>query len=169
MSSEYLLSYYFITAFYLFHSCVPKPDIKIKALLLAGFTTALQIKTCGERTLCILNNNDSRVLRKALFLCFCGYIETVQGSWLIKSWFMEPACAFDSLWGVHLDVAVGAGALCEPCTSGVLGCRNRQSASETILVWLVWFGFCHFMSVLLWMSSRYLVVRCLNDDRSKYE
>lgn len=54
-------------------------DKKIKALFLADFTTALLIKTCGKLTPCVINNNVSRVLRKALFLCFCAYIGTVQG------------------------------------------------------------------------------------------
>lgn len=80
---------------------------------------------------------------------------------------MEPACAFESLSGVYLDATVEPPALCELCTRGVVSCREQEICFYEGFGGLFWFGFPHFMPLVLWMSSSYLVVRYLNDDSSK--
>lgn len=73
---------------------------------------------------------------------------------------MEPASAFESLSGVYLDATVEL--LCVRC-----GWLQGTGFLRSLGV-LFWFGFPHFMPVVLWMSSIYLVVRYLNYDSSKY-
>lgn len=84
---------------------------------------------------------------------------------------MEPACAFELLshfqectWRLLWNYL-----LCVSRAQEVrLAAGNRRSVSKKVLGGLFWFGFPHFMPVVLWMSSSYLVVRQLNDDSSEY-
>lgn len=154
-----------IRVFCLFHSCVPKSGVKIKALFQADFSTAVLRTTCGKLTPCVSKLNESTtVLSKALLLCLCICTRTVQGLPLIKLWLMEPACAFELLSRVYLDVTVKR----ELCTRDVVSCREQEICFQEGFGGLLWFAFPHFMPVVLWMSSSYLVVRYLNDDSSQY-